>query len=154
MYISTLHLYPYENEHKWAFGDLPESVLEKSKVNPFMRDLFTEANPFNITTDGTIIYERAFRNPEQYTPKFAHQELPDMMRKLTTYGATESDLDDGIRVILESESWRFISHHVHIGIHNKGGGGGKSRLYTVKITEMKTHEMLPQQIRDRYQVFD
>ena len=152
LYISNLDLYPYENEHKWAFGDLPEAVLEKAKSNPFMRDLFTEANPFLITKEGEIVYERKFRNPEQYTPKYAHQELPDLMRRLTTYGATESDSqDNGIRVIIESESWRFISHHAHIGIHNKSG---KPEEYKVKITELKTHEMLPHDIRERYQIFD
>lgn len=52
LYISTMHPYPYELEHKWAFGDLPEEVLEKSKANPFMRDIFTEATPFHITQTG------------------------------------------------------------------------------------------------------
>lgn len=51
LYISTMHLYPSEKEYKWAFGDLPEEMIEKSRSNPFMRDLFTEATPFEIEGD-------------------------------------------------------------------------------------------------------
>ena len=43
-----MSLYPCEKEHKWAFGELPDTVLEKSKNNPFMRDIYTEASPFVI----------------------------------------------------------------------------------------------------------
>ena len=64
LYISTLHLYPYENEHKWVFGDLPLSTIERSKLNPFMRDMFTEASPFTITTEGKIEYHRQFLKPD------------------------------------------------------------------------------------------
>ena len=46
-----MHLYPNENEHKWAFGELPAALLEKAKINPYMRDIFTEASPFEILGD-------------------------------------------------------------------------------------------------------
>lgn len=51
LFISALNIYPYEKEHKWAFGDLPQTLIEKSKQNPFMRDIFTEASPFEIEGD-------------------------------------------------------------------------------------------------------
>jgi hypothetical protein len=41
-------MYPNENEYKWAFGDLSPAMVEKLKENPFMRDMFTEASPFEI----------------------------------------------------------------------------------------------------------
>jgi polyphosphate kinase len=74
-----------------------------------MRDLFTEANPFEITVDSRIVYHREFQNPEQHRPQFAMIENPDAMKRLTMLGATSSDTDQGLRVILESEAWRFVS---------------------------------------------
>lgn len=58
-----------------------------------MRDLFTEACPFEIQTDGGIVYHREFLNPEQYRPQFALIENADAMRRLTMYGATSTELD-------------------------------------------------------------
>lgn len=64
MYVSTMSLYPSQKEHKWAFGDLPLSVVQKSQDNPFMRDIFTEASPFEI--EDKIVYYREFKNPQKY----------------------------------------------------------------------------------------
>jgi hypothetical protein len=66
-------------------------IVEKSKTNPFMRDLLTEATPFEIKQDGTIVYHREFVNSEQLRPNKIMQENPDAMRKLTTHGATSSE---------------------------------------------------------------
>jgi hypothetical protein len=54
-------------------------------------------------------------------------------------------------VILESESWRFISSVVHIGLHLKNS---PPKEYTVKLTEMKDSDMLPQELRFRYELFN
>jgi hypothetical protein len=43
-----MNLYPHEKEHKWAFGDLAPQIVEKAQDNAFMRDIFTEASPFEI----------------------------------------------------------------------------------------------------------
>ena len=40
-------------------------MIEKSRNNPFMRDLFTEATPFEIE-NGKIIYYPHFKEPELY----------------------------------------------------------------------------------------
>jgi len=42
-------------------------VIDKAKFNPFMRDIFTEASPFEIEKD-RIVYFRGFKNPEKYRP--------------------------------------------------------------------------------------
>jgi hypothetical protein len=49
-YISTAHL--FQTAFRWAFGDLPQDVLDKVKQNYYMRDILTEATPFSITHDG------------------------------------------------------------------------------------------------------
>lgn len=60
-------LYPHAGEHKWAFGDLTPKVMEKTLNNPYMRDIFTEASPYEIKEDGqTIVYYRGFRDREKY----------------------------------------------------------------------------------------
>ena len=58
LYVSTKHPYPYELEFKGAFGDLPAELIEKAKVYPLMRDLLTEASPYEIGPEGQIIYHR------------------------------------------------------------------------------------------------
>ena len=74
------------------------------------------------------------------------------MRELANYGATSAEEESaGIRVILESESWRFISHKAHLGLYNKSG---RPREYTLKITEMKDSEMLPDSLRVRFEYFE
>jgi hypothetical protein len=52
IYISATHVYPNQAEHRWAFGDLPLEVVERAKANPFMRDILTEASPFDISPTG------------------------------------------------------------------------------------------------------
>ena len=78
-----MQAYPSEREHKWAFGDLSPEIIEKSISNPSMRDVLTEASPFEITPEGKIIYSREFKNPEFYRPQYAHKENPDKMKDLT-----------------------------------------------------------------------
>jgi hypothetical protein len=51
LFISARHQYPNEKEYKWAFGDLPAEIIESSKVNPSMRDILTEATPFEFNKD-------------------------------------------------------------------------------------------------------
>ena len=117
-----------------------------------MRDLLTEASPFDIiSSTGEILYSRVFKNPELYRPHLAYQENPDQMSKLMSYGATEQTVDSTLRVILESESWRFISTKAKIGVYNKAG---EPREYTVKVTEMQERDMLPPELKDKYSFFD
>lgn len=85
MYVSTKHLYPSETEHKWAFGDLPTAVIEQTKKNPYMRDIFTEASPF-IISENNIGYNRKFQNPELLRPTVEAKEVEDQaLHKLTQY---------------------------------------------------------------------
>jgi hypothetical protein len=70
-----------------------------------------------------------------------------------SYNSNSSDKKDYIKVILQSESWRFVSRKAHIGLHNKRGDGS-SRQYTLKLTELKEIDILPPEIRDRFLVFD
>ena len=58
-----MHLYPTEIEYKWAFGDLPEKMFDNIKKNPHMRDIFTEASPFEITGK-EIKYSPFFKNKD------------------------------------------------------------------------------------------
>ncbi len=51
-----------------------------------------------------------------------------------SYGAMELDIDSTLRVVLESESWRFINTKARIGVYNKSGD---TREYKVKVTELK-----------------
>lgn len=81
-------------------------------------------------------------------------ENPDIMRKLTMFGATTtttSESNNGLKVILESESWRFISSIAHIGLHNKSGS---TTDYTIKLTELKDLDMLPPSLQAKYEIFD
>jgi hypothetical protein len=103
-----------------------------------MRDILTEASPFTITKEGKIQYETQFKNPEYYRPQFAHIENPDKLKELTT---AEDLGSSSIKVILESESWRFISTKVKIGIYTSD-----PKEYNVKITEIKDADMLPPEI--------
>jgi hypothetical protein len=73
------------------------------------------------------------------------------MSKLMSYGATEQTVDSTLRVILESESWRFISTKAKIGVYNKAG---EPREYTVKVTEMQERDMLPPELKGKYSFFD
>jgi hypothetical protein len=47
---------------------LPPEIVEKAKKNPFMRDILTEASPFDINSEGEILYSRVFKNPEKLRP--------------------------------------------------------------------------------------
>jgi hypothetical protein len=87
LFVSARHLYPYEHEFKWAFGDLSEDLIEKIKSNASMRDILTEASPFEIAEDGSITYLSSFKRPDLYKPEYAHLENEDKMRDLTTLGA-------------------------------------------------------------------
>lgn len=77
--------------------------------------------------------------------------------ELTTYGATSTSEEDEesksefIRVILESESWRFVGRKAHIGVYNKSG---TPHPYTLKVTEMRDTEMLPPELLDKYMLFE
>jgi hypothetical protein len=68
IYISATHIYPNQTEHRWAFGDLPSEVVERAKANPFMRDILTEASPFDISPTGEILYSRLFNDTERLRP--------------------------------------------------------------------------------------
>lgn len=91
-----------------------------------MRDILTEASPFDINKDGHILYNREFSHPELFSPSLAHKENPEKMRDLTT--AAEDLGESSIKVILESESWRFISTKAKFGLYNTSG---KARDYTL-----------------------
>lgn len=149
VYVSTKHLYPYELEHKWAFGDLSPDFVEKLKSNASMRDILTEATPFDITGDGEIKYQRHFPRPELFKPELAHIENADKISELMSYGAA-SVSDSGIRVILESECWRFISSVFHMSVFNTSP---EDRVYRVKVTELKDCECLPPELQQRYSAF-
>jgi hypothetical protein len=74
-------------------------------------------------------------------------EDPDKMRELMTSGAAEEDNSSSIKVILESESWRFISSKACFGIFNKAQ---EVREYTVKVTEVPDIDMLPPDLKSKY----
>ena len=63
-----MHMYPSETEHKWAFGSLPANLIDKElTMNPFMRDMYTEATPFEIVGK-EIKYRQEFNDPERFRP--------------------------------------------------------------------------------------
>ena len=68
-----------------------------------------------------------------------------------SYGATEQSTESSLNVVLESESWRFISTKARIGVYNKSG---KSREYKVKVTELKEKDMLTDELKARFMLFD
>ena len=68
-----------------------------------------------------------------------------------SYGATDQSTDSSLNVVLESESWRFISTKARIGVYNKSG---KSREYKVKVTELKEKDMLTDELKARFMLFD
>ncbi len=68
-----------------------------------------------------------------------------------SYGAADQSTDSSLNVVLESESWRFISTKARIGVYNKSG---KSREYKVKVTELKEKDMLPDELKARFMLFD
>lgn len=71
MFISTMHLYPSQTEHKWAFGSLPQTLIDKElTMNPFMRDMYTEASPFEIN-GSQITYDPEFKNLDRFKPQNA-----------------------------------------------------------------------------------
>ena len=74
-----------------------------------------------------------------------------MMTQLMSYGATEQSSDSSLNVVLESESWRFISTKARIGVYNKSG---QSREYKVKVTELKEKDMLPDELKTKFMLFD
>jgi hypothetical protein len=57
------------------------------------------------------------------------------MSQLMTYGASQEDCQgtNSVKVILESESWRFISTKARIGVYSKADS---SREFTIKVTEL------------------
>jgi len=73
------------------------------------------------------------------------------MQQLMSYGATEQSTESSLNVVLESESWRFISTKARIGVYNKSG---KSREYKVKVTELKEKDMLTDELKARFMLFD
>ena len=116
-----------------------------------MRDILTEASPFDINSEGEILYSRVFKNPEKLRPQFVHLENPDRMSQLMNYGATEQSFNSTLRVILESESWRFISTKARIGLYNRSV---QPREYKVKFTEIKEKDMLTEIMQAKFMLFD
>ncbi|CDW84668.1 sam-dependent methyltransferase [Stylonychia lemnae] len=157
LFISTLNIYPSEKEHKWAFGELPLSIAEKSKQNPFMRDIFTEATPFEIEENG-ITYYREFKDKTKYIPK-SEEELIDPSQSNVQSSELKSVLiqkedwkqDSGIKVLLESEAWRFVSNKAHFGLYNKSG---QDQIYKFKLTEIKEEDILPVELKDKFIFFE
>ena len=78
-------------------------------------------------------------------------ENPSRMNQLMSYGSTEQSSDSSLNVILESESWRFIGTNARIGVYNKSGS---PREYKVKVTELKEKDMLPDDIKAKFILFD
>jgi hypothetical protein len=70
------------------------------------------------------------------------------MRDLTT---AEDLGSSSIKVILESESWRFISTKAKFGVYNTSG---VPRSYSIKVTEIQDFNMLPPLLKLKYQLFD
>ncbi len=65
------------------------------------------------------------------------------MRELTTSGAAEDVHSSSLKVILESESWRFISTKAYFGVFNLAK---EPRKFTLKITEIEDVDMLPSEL--------
>ena len=55
---------------------MPQAVIDKSKFNPFMRDIFTEASPFEIIKgeQDQIVYFRGFKDKETYRPQRLNED--------------------------------------------------------------------------------
>ena len=164
LFVSTKHLYPTEAEHKWAFGDYNKEFIKSLSENPYMRDLFTEATPFQI--DGTqITYSRHFKNHERFKPKSSTVEVnPDIVKELTTFKEEEDEKendgsyqqkdvgeDHGIKVLLETECWRFISEVAHFGIYNISG---QEMEISFRLEEVPEENIMPYDLRDKNEIFE
>jgi len=72
------------------------------------------------------------------------------MLHLVYFGAASSLGDDKcLRVILEQDSWRFIGTKMHIGLHTK-----TPRDYTLRVSELKDNQILPPELRARFNLFE
>lgn len=59
--------------------------------------------------------------------------------------------NSGIKVLLESEAWRFVSAKAHFGLYNKSG---LERSYKFSVTEIKEEDLLPIELKDKYLFFE
>jgi len=39
-------MYPDEEDHLWVLGDVPDSIIKTMFKKIYLRELFTDANPF------------------------------------------------------------------------------------------------------------
>lgn len=71
--------------------------------------------------------------------------------------STNTD-DHGLKVIIESEAWRFISDSAHFGIYNKKSSTAEQsqlkRKYKFKVSEIKEEDLLPQDIKEKFLFFE
>ena len=90
-----------------------------------MRDIFTEASPFEIEGEN-IIYYRGFKDTEKYKHKeITEDDYVRMMAEASIssnkIGKEETKQDDLISIMLETEAWRFVGNKAHFGVYNKSG---------------------------------
>jgi hypothetical protein len=58
-----------------------------------------------------------------------------------------------LRFFLESEDWRFVSNIAHIGVYNKLEED-LAREITFRITEIKEEDLLPEDVKMKYKLYD
>ena len=51
MFVAVRTERPDKEEHQWAFGDFEKEFIDTLRINPYMRDLFIAANPFEVIND-------------------------------------------------------------------------------------------------------
>ena len=54
-----------------------------------------------------------------------------------------------MHILLETESWRFISEKAHIGIYNFDPENN-SKHYVLKLTEILEEDILPKELKIRH----
>ena len=57
----------------------------------------------------------------------------------------------GIKILLESEAWRFVSNKAYFGLYNKSG---EEKAYKFKVTEIKEEDILPEDLKDKFLFFE
>ena len=61
--------------------------------------------------------------------------------------------DKGIHVLLETESWRFVSEKATFGIYNFDPSDN-AKNFVFKLTEIKEEDLLTEELKPRYQLYE
>jgi hypothetical protein len=55
--------------------------------------------------------------------------------------------------LLETEAWRFVSDKAYIGIYNDDTTIA-DRSYTIRVTEVKEEDLLSEDLKPKYQIYE